>query len=416
MNASPQPQAMDSVAASVDAAARRNAIILALANAVGGSFGSICVTLGGLVGAYLLGADKHLATLPITAMNLGTAAGAMPAAELMRRVGRRFGFMGGAGIAFAASLLATGAIVIGSFWLFTAGLFGIGFANSFTQQLRFAAADSGSPALRARAVSWVLTGGILSAVIGPQTVILARDWLSPVPFAGAFLAAAGLAIVSGMILATLGGTARLARGGETHTGAGRPLSVIARQPRFLVALFCAISGFGLMSMVMTAAPLAMVGCGLGEDDAALGIQWHVIGMYAPSFFTGALIARYGNETIVAVGLALLTACGLVALAGLDVFNFWSSLTLLGIGWNFTFIGGTTMLTETYRPEERTRVQGFNDMLVFGTASLGSFLAGSLFAAIGWGWLVSLIFPVVVVASVLLVASWVARLRNRPGTA
>src|SRR6185312_2836329 len=155
----------------------------------------ICVTLGGLAGAYLLTDDKSLATLPITAMNLGTAAGAMPAAELMRRIGRRFGFIGGAGIACAASLLAAAAIVIGSFWLFTAGLFGIGFANAFTQQFRFAAADSGSPALRARAVSWVLTGGILSAVIGPQTVIFARDLLSPIPFAGAFLAAAGLSVI-----------------------------------------------------------------------------------------------------------------------------------------------------------------------------------------------------------------------------
>jgi MFS family permease len=402
--------------AAVDSAARRNAIILAAANAVGGSLGAICVTLGGLAGAYLLAEDKSLATLPITAMNLGTAAGAMPAAELMRRIGRRFGFIGGASIACAASLLAAAAIVIGSFWLFTAGLFGIGFANAFTQQFRFAAADSGSPALRARAVSWVLTGGIVSAVIGPQTVIFARDLLAPIPFAGAFLAAAGLSIISGFILANLGGTARLARGGEAHASAGRPLGVIARQPRFLVALFCAIAGFGLMSMVMTAAPLAMVGCGLTTGDAALGIQWHVIGMYGPSFITGSLIVRYGNETIIAIGLALLTACGLVALAGIDILNFWSALVLLGIGWNFTFIGGTTMLTETYLPEEKTRVQGFNDMLVFGTAALGSFLAGSLFATIGWAWLVSIIFPMVALAAVLLASSWFARTRNRPGTA
>lgn len=376
MNATSELQATDSAAA-VESAARRNAIILAAANAVSGSLGPIAVTVGGLVGAYLLAEDKSLATLPITAMNLGTAAGAMPAAELMRRIGRRLGFIGGAGIACLACLVAAGAIVLGSFWLFTAGLFGIGFANSFTQQFRFAAADSGSPALRARAVSWVLTGGIVSAVLGPQTVIFASNLLAPIPFAGAFVAAAGLTIVSGMILAQLGGTARLARAGETHLSAGRPLSVIARQPRFVVALFCAISSFGLMSMVMTAAPLAMVGCGLTEDNAALGIQWHVIGMYAPSFFTGALIARYGKELIIAIGLALLTACALAAVSGLDLLNFWSALVLLGIGWNFTFIGGTTMLTESYRPEERTRVQGFNDMLVFGTASLGSFLAGSL---------------------------------------
>jgi MFS family permease len=160
----------------------------------------------------------------------------------------------------------------------------------------------------------------------------------------------------------------------------------------------------------------MVGCGLTEDNAALGIQWHVIGMYAPSFFTGALIARYGKELIIAIGLALLTACALAAVSGLDLLNFWSALVLLGIGWNFTFIGGTTMLTESYRPEERTRVQGFNDMLVFGTASLGSFLAGSLFATIGWAWLVSIVFPVVAIAALLLVSSWLARLRNGPGTA
>jgi len=415
VNATSEPEATDSAAA-VESAARRNAIVLAAANAVSGSLGPIAVTVGGLVGAYLLAEDKSLATLPITAMNLGTAAGAMPAAELMRRIGRRLGFIGGAGIACLACLVAAGAIVLGSFWLFTAGLFGIGFANSFTQQFRFAAADSGSAALRARAVSWVLTGGIVSAILGPQTVIFASDLLAPIPFAGAFVAAAGLTIVSGIILAQLGGTARLASAGETHTSAGRPLAVIARQPRFVVALFCAISSFGLMSMVMTAAPLAMVGCGLSEDNAALGIQWHVIGMYAPSFFTGALIARYGKELIIAIGLALLTACAVAAIEGIDLLNFWSALTLLGIGWNFTFIGGTTMLTETYRPEERTRVQGFNDMLVFGTASLGSFLAGSLFATIGWIWLVSIVFPVAAIAALLLVSSWLARLRNGPGTA
>ncbi len=415
MNASPQPHGTEPLTAAVDAAARRNALILAAAGAVNGSIAPIAVTLGGIVGAFLLGPDKSLATLPITAMNIGVAVGAIPAAQVTRRIGRRLGFMGGTVLAVAGALAAAGAIAAGSFWLFAAALFVIGLAGSFFFQYRFAAADSGNPALRARAVSWVLTGGIASAVIGPQTVIFARDLLSPIPFAGAFVAAAFLALLGCGIVSLLGGTARLAHGGQVHASAGRPLSRIARQPRFLVALFCAIAGFGMMSLVMTAAPLAMIGCGLGADNAALGIQWHIIGMYGPSFFTGSLIVRFGKESIIAVGLALLTVCAVVAISGLNLLNFWSALILLGVGWNFTFIGGTTMLAETYRPEERGRVEGFNDMLVFGTAAVGSFLSGPLVAAVGWGWLNSIMFPVVALAGTALVLTWLARRRHAART-
>lgn len=400
---------------STDPRARRNALVLAISQAVVGSATPVSISLGALAGHFLLGPDKSLATAPVTAQNLGLALGTLPAAWLMRNFGRKVGFHGGTFVTGLAGLIATLALFRGSFWLFAAGMALVGMGAAFVQQYRFAAADSAPIEDKPKAISMVLAGGVFSAIVGPQTVIWTRDLFAPVMFAGAFAAIVALALIGAFVLSFLD----LPREEAAHAASestGRPLAVIARQPRFVVALFCAISSFGLMSMVMTAAPLAMVGCGLTEDNAALGIQWHVIGMYAPSFFTGALIARYGKELIIAIGLALLTACALAAVSGLDLLNFWSALILLGIGWNFTFIGGTTMLTETYRPEERTRVQGFNDMLVFGSASLGSFLAGSLFARIGWEWLVSITFPMVVLVLLLLVPSWLARLRNRPGTA
>ena len=177
---------------------------------------------------------------------------------------------------------------------------------------------------------------------------------------------------------------------------GRSLGEIARQPRFLVAVLCAMLAFGIMGLVMTAAPLAMVACGLGEDDAALGIQWHVMAMFAPSFFTGSLVSRFGKEPIVLAGLALLAACAISGLSGLAVGNFWTTLILLGVGWNFTFIGATAMLTETYRPEERSRVEGFNDFLVFTTVTTVALLSGPLFALAGWRVINYLVFPAIAI--------------------
>jgi MFS family permease len=389
--------------------ARRNVWILAVAAAISGSLPAICITLGGLTGLYLLGEDKSLATLPVSGFQLGVALGALPAALLMRHVGRRLGFIAGALVAALGGVLSALSVVFGQFALFFVAMTAVGFSGAFAQQYRFAAADTGSEAFRARAISSVMLGGIAAAVIGPQTVIYTRDLLAPIPFAGAFLAMSGLAIAALIVVSLLGGSARAAPKAAATAG-GRPLSEIVRQPRFIVAVLCAMGSYALMSLVMTAAPLAMVACGLGEDNAALGIQWHIIAMFGPSFVTGALIARFGAEAVIAVGMGLLAGCGVVGLTGTDLAHFWIALILLGVGWNFGFVGATTMLTQTYRIEERGKVQGLNDFLVFGSVAVASFSSGKLFTSVGWEILNVVVFPVVAVCLVGVAVAFAARRR------
>ena len=402
-------QTLDIAVAAEDAHARRNAFVLSAAAAINGAIPPIAITLGGLTGIYLLGPDKSLATLPVSGMNLGVALGAVPAALLMRQIGRRNGFMTGTLFAMIGGIVAATAVILGQFWILFAGFLFIGLATSFVQQYRFAAADSGDAAFRAKAISWVMMGGIAAAIIGPQTVIFTRDLLRPLPFAGAYFAMSALAVVGLGVLVFLGGAARQAPKRVAVSG-GRPLSEIARQPRFIVAVLCGMGSYALMALVMTAAPLAMVACGLGEDNAALGIQWHVLAMFGPSFFTGRLIARFGAEGIITVGMALLAACGAVALVGIDLANFWIALILLGLGWNFGFIGATAMLTQTYRPEERGKVQGLNDFLVFGTVATASFGSGSIFSTFGWHWITITVFPVVAICLIGVVVAVIARRR------
>ncbi len=392
--------------------ARYNAFVLSVAQAVSGSLFPIAISLGGLTGFYLLGADKSLATLPVTALNVGLALGTIPAAMLMRRIGRRSGFMSGAVSGVAGGIIACLGILNGSFLVFAIGMLIAGFSGAFAQQYRFAAVDSGSDAFRARAVSWVLAGGLVGGVIGPQTAILSRNLFAPIPFAGAFLAMAGLALLSVLVLAFLKGSARRPPAANEQTG-GRPLGEIVRQPRFLVAVVCGVGSYALMSLVMTAAPLAMVACGLGEDNAALGIQWHVLAMFAPSFITGPLMVRFGKEPVMAAGMVILGACAFVGLSGIDLAHFWISLILLGVGWNFAFIGATAFLTTTYRPEERSKVQGFNDFLVFGSVAVASLSSGKLLNSFGWDWINWLMLPVVAICLVTLGASHLAG-RRQPG--
>jgi MFS family permease len=390
--------------------ARRNALLLSAAAAVSGAIPTINISLGGLAGSYLLDADKSLATLPVSGFNVGVALGTIPAALLMRQVGRRAGFLSGASVAIFGGLVAGYAVLIGSFTLFAVGLLTIGFSAAFAQQYRFAAADAGSPAFRARAISWVLTGGIAAAVIGPQTVILTRNLLSPIPFAGSFFAIGILALVAIAILSLLSGDARQPPPATERSG-GRSLAEIARQPRFIVAIICSTGSYALMSLLMTAAPLAMVGCGFSQDSAALGIQWHVMAMFGPSYITGQLIARFGKEPVIAIGMGLLALCAVVALMGVDLANFWLALILLGIGWNFSFIGSTAMLTETYRPEEKNTVQGLNDFLVFGSVALASLWSGQLYASAGWERLNLYAFPVIALCVVALAVGVLLRWRR-----
>ena len=398
---SPQPSlspAQDA-AADGDRIARRNAAILAAAQALGGATASIVIATGSLTAASLLPEAPGLATLPISCMILGTAIGTLPAGAVMKRVGRRTGFLGGSVLGFLASLLAAWAILIGSFWLFTLACALAGTVTAFVQQFRFAAADTASDAFRPKAISWVMAGGVFSGIIGPQTVIFTKDLFAPVLFAGTYAALGGLFLLMGVILTFL--KVPPVREKTVADAQARPLGVILRQPSFIVAAVCGICSYALMSLVMTATPLAMIGCGLSETDAALAIQWHVLAMFGPSFFTGTLIARFGERTIVLTGLALLCGCSVIALMGLEVAHFWSALILLGVGWNFGFVGATSMLTRCYRPAERATVQSFNDFLVFGFVALASFSSGALLHSFGWATVNLLVFPLVLVCVILM---------------
>ncbi|WP_306027593.1 MFS transporter [Stappia sp. MMSF_3263] len=387
-----------------DGLARRNAVLLACAQALGGASASIVIASASLVGASLLGADKSLATLPVSCFVLGTAFGALPAGAIMHRFGRRAGFVGSAALGILAGLLSAHAIFEANFLLFCLGTMGSGIVSAFAHQYRFAAADTASEAFKPKAISFVLAGGVAAGIVGPQTVINTADLFEPVMFAGTYVAQAALSLVSLCIVAFVS-IPRPPRG-PVADGSRRPLAVIMTQPRFIVAAACAITSYALMSLVMTATPLAMIACGLTQTDAAHAIQWHVLAMFGPSFFTGHLIARFGKERIVIIGLSLLAACAVVALSGVEVGHFWIALILLGLGWNFGFIGATAMLTDVYRPSERNTVQSVNDFLVFGFVAAASFSSGALLQYQGWATINTLVFPFTLACLGLIV--WLVR--------
>ncbi|MER8805809.1 MFS transporter [Mesorhizobium australicum] len=390
--------------------ARRTALILAASQAIIGSAAPIAISMGALAGQYLLGADKSLATAPITGFNLGVALGALPAAAIIRWLGQRGGFMTGTVITALGGLVATLALFHGSFWLFAFALLVIGLGGAFVQQFRFAAADNAPPAFKARAISFVLAGGIITAILGPQIVIFTRELFAPVMFAGSFASILPLAAVGAVILSFLRLPSRTASKVDVADGDARPLSEIVTKPRFVAALFCAVGSYALMSFVMTGAPLAMVGCGLSENDATLGISWHVMAMFGPSFFTGSLIHRFGAERIVAIGLLLLIGCAVVALSGLALWQFWTALILLGLGWNFSFIGATAMVAASYHPSEKGKVQGFHDFVLFGSVACASLMSGMVYNAWGWMMLNWMIFPVAALCFVALGALKITSLR------
>lgn len=385
-----------------EAAARRSAIIFASSQAIVGSAAPITISIGGLAGYYLLDADKTLATLPVTGFTVGVAVGAIPAAMLIKSLGQRWGFMLGTAITALGGALATIGLFESAFWLFGFALLIIGLGGAFVQQFRFAAADNAPPPLKARAISFVLAGGIITAILGPQIVIFTRELLAPVMFAGSFASIVGLAAVGALILSFLRARDVSASRAIVDDLPARPLSEIIRQPLFAVGVLCAVGSYALMSFVMTGAPLAMVGCGFSPDEATLGISWHVMAMFGPSFFTGKLIARFGRERIVALGLILLVACAIVGLSGIELWQFWTSLILLGLGWNFGFIGATAMVADTYRPREKGKVQGFHDFVLFSSVAVASLSSGMIYNAYGWDMLNWLVFPVIAVCVVGLV--------------
>ncbi|MCA0257333.1 MAG: MFS transporter [Proteobacteria bacterium] len=381
--------------------AKINVGLLTAAQAILGSAGPLSFSVGALAGYELLSDDKSLATAPLTGFNVGVALGAVAVAATSRLLGRKAAFMLGAVMIGIGGLVAALALFRADFWLFAGGLLLIGLSGGFTQKIRFAAADASPSFWKGKAISWILAGGIVSAVLGPQIAIETKDFYAPVLFAGAFMALVPLSLLAVAVLAFL----KLpdVPVGHDHAGeAARPLREIVLKQRFLTGLVCGIGSYALMTFMMTGAPLAMVvGCGMTTEMATLGIQWHVIAMFAPSFFTGVIIARWGPEKIVALGLLILMVCAVVAHAGVELWNFWGALILLGVGWNFGFIGSTAIVAASYRPAEADKVQGFNDIVLFGTVALASFSSGRVFTAWGWNAMNLIIWPVTIACLVLI---------------
>jgi MFS family permease len=390
-----------------DRLAARNARVLAVAQALAGGNNTVIVATGGIAGV-MLAPDPALATLPVSLLAVGIWIGTLPIGMLAKAFGRRLALQVGSSLGALAGLISCAAMLSGSFPLFLLGTFCGGLYAAAHQSYRFAAADTASAKFRAKAIAWVLAGGVFAALLGPQLVIVTKDFWAPYLFAGTFLAQSLCAILATAVIGLL----RLPRPAvPPPLGEGRPLKELMRQPQFIVAVVCGVASYVVMNLMMTAAPLAMVMCHHSVSDAALGIQWHVIGMYAPSFFAGALISRFGLRTIMATGFALITVAAVIGLLGIALWNFWGALAFLGVGWNFTFISATTLVTECHGPRERNKVQAFNDFLVFGATAVGSFSSGALLARYGWSSVNSVVFAVIFVTVALLLWGTLVRRPN-----
>lgn len=358
--------------------AKKNVALLCATQALLFTNNTILIAINGLAG-YALAADKSLATLPVTSYVIGAALTTLPVSHLMRRVGRVNGFTLGTLIGILGAMICGYAVYSQAFWMLCLGTLVMGIYNASGQYYRFAAADVASADFKSKAISLVMAGGLVGGVLGPQTSKFTKDLL-PAEFLGSYLALIGFCVVA-LVLQRLMHIPRLTAAEQKEQG--RPLKEIARQPAFIVAVLAGTVGYGVMNLLMTATPLAMKACAHPFSDAAFVIQWHVIAMFAPSFVTGALIRRFGVRTILITGVLLNLACVAIALTGVEVMHFWLALVMLGVGWNFMYLGGTTLLTETHASSEKAKVQGANDMAIFITMAVSSASSGWLFSARGW---------------------------------
>ena len=387
-----------------DVRARSNVLRLAAAQALTGANSAVIFATGSIVGATLA-PNLALATVPLSMYVLGLAAGTLPTGAISRRYGRRVAFTIGTGCGMLTGLLGAYAILQGSFVLFCCATFLGGLYGAVSQSYRFAAADGASAAYRPKAVSWVMAGGVFAGVLGPQLVQWTMDIWPPYLFAFSFLVQAAVALVA---MAVLSGV-DLPKPAPADLSAGRPLLEIVRQPRFIAAAVCGIVSYPMMNLVMTSAPLAMQMCGLSVGDSNFGLQWHIVAMYAPSFFTGSLIARFGAPIVVALGLALEAGGAIIGITGITATHFWGTLIVLGLGWNLSFVGASALVLETHRPQERNKVQAFNDFLIFGMMAVGSFSSGQLLANYGWTTVNMVVFPPVLLGlAVLAIVGWSKR--------
>ena len=341
---------------------------------------NVCfIAINGLVGLQLAPAG-WMATLPVTGYVVGSALAAMPVSRLQARLGRKRSFQLGLLVAATAAALAAVAVTWGSFWLLVLSTLLAGFYAANAALYRFTGPELVGARFKERAISWVLAGGIVGAFTGPNLASAARDWL-PVPFAGAYLALVGIALLSLAAVSFIRFPPHVAP--AAGAPAGRTLAELLRQPVFAVAVAAAALGYGVMNLLMAATPIAMQQCKHPFESAALVLEWHVLGMFVPSFFTGRLIRRFGALPVMTVGALLNLACVAIALSGVDLMQFLVALFVLGVGWNFLYTGGTTLLTQAYRPEEKNRAQGVMDSCVFGTMALSSFASGALVTTQGW---------------------------------
>jgi MFS family permease len=389
---------------------KRTVAQLAVAQALGQTFAGMILATTALVGA-ILASDKSLATLPHALGWVSVAACAIPASQLMRRVGRRAGFMVGALIGIVGALIAAYGIYIGSFWTFAAGTITLGGFNAINLLYRFAAAEVAAPDWRAKAISYVLAGSLVAGIIGPEIAKHTKDLFAPIEFAGTYLSLAALPILMVLMLAV---TPLPPPPAKAERRAGRPLAEIAKNPKFVVAVLAGMFGWAVMSLMMTATPLAMIACGYHFTDAAFVVQWHILGMYTPSFFTGWLIGRFGLSRIMLLGALAQFGCVAAALAGVDVWNFWAANVLVGVGWNFLFVTGTALLTETHTADERAKVQGFNDFVIFGVVATTAFTSGWVQNSFGWETVNWSVIPLIL--AVIGAALWIGAKRPAPQAA
>ena len=397
---------MTAVAATDDRLARRNALILAAATALAGANATVIFATGAILGS-MLAPNPALATLPVSVFVVGMATATLPVGLIARRFGRKAAFQFGTLCGAMAGAFGCLATMSSSFALFCVATFFGGLYAAVAQSYRFAAADTASEGFKAKAISWTLTGGVLAGFLGPQLVQHTMGMWAPYTFAFTYLSQAAVAIVALVVVSQVDIPHRAA----TVQRAGRPLAQIVAQPAFIAAAACGVVSYMLMNLVMTSAPLAMKLCGHDISDSSLAIQWHVVAMYGPGFFTGTLINRFGAPRVIVAGLLLTGLCGVVDLMGTGVWYFWIGLVLLGIGWNFGFIGASALVAQTAAPAERTRVQSVNDFLVFGTMAVGSFSSGQILTYYGWDMVNYVVFPFVFVA--LLALIWFASRKTDP---
>ena len=358
----------------------RNITLLALSQACFMSVQTMGIATTPLAAHSILGADKSWATLPLALVHVGIMLTTIPASMLMARIGRSGGFSVGAIAGILSGIVSMAGVYQQSFVLLCIGALLQGVAAAFAWYFRFAAADATDAAWRPKAISLVLAGGVLAGLLGPQTAKWSVDLFHPVVFAGVYLMVSAYSVV---VLVLVQGLRIPSLTAAEKAEGGRPLGTIVRQPRYVVALISSMFGYGVMTLVMSATPLAMLACGFKFGDSATVIQAHVVAMFLPSFFTGHLITRFGVLPIIITGAAIQAVCAVVNLAGIDFMNFLIANVLVGLGWNFTYVGGSTLLTSTYRPAERAKVQASHDFIVYATTALAAGLSGVLQAQAGW---------------------------------